>query len=107
MVSKKFAKPLFDMVVTEYDTKVVGAVTCNKCGKTFTVELKGSPEAMKIVPSSYKINRLFQVADQKHACDADIDRKDPAETNRIINKYHEYKERQIKDGIIQDERHIK
>jgi len=35
--------------------------------------------------------RIFSVAHKKHQCDTDALVKDPAETNRIVNKWHEYK----------------
>jgi C4-type Zn-finger protein len=93
---KPVARPIFSIEVWPYKDRIVGFCVCNRCGEKFSVVLKGHPDAvrdmcMKVENEPALKARLIQVANAKHSCDEDSLKADPAETNRIVNKWHEYK----------------
>lgn len=93
---KPKARPIFEIEVWPYKDKIVGLCRCNRCGEKFTVILRGHPEAIRgmvlLTENEGRLKRrLIQVANEKHSCDEDSLKADPAETNRIVNKWHEYK----------------
>lgn len=85
------AKSFYEAEVWEYPDRIVAHVTCNNCGEKFSLTLKGNPAAIQGLTTTQKQYRIFSVAHKKHQCDTDALKKDPAETNRIVNKWHEYK----------------
>lgn len=91
---KPKARPIFEIEVWPYkDGRVVGHVLCNRCGEHFSVTLRCNEHALAgiLQNEEYIKARFIQVANAKHFCDEDSLAKDPAETNRIVNKWHEYK----------------
>ena len=64
---KPKVRPVFDIMVFPYKDRIVGHVTCNRCGEKFSLTLRASPEAIKQLVNTdegekYIRLRLFQVA---------------------------------------------
>lgn len=84
-------KSFYEAEIWEYKDRIVAHVICNNCGEKFSLTLRANPEAIQVLTTEQKKYRVFNVAHKHHSCDTDALVKDPAETNRIVNKYHEYK----------------
>lgn len=91
MLLKPKARPIFDAEVWEYKDRIVAHVTCNRCGEKFSLTLHANPAAILGLTEAQKKALIFSKANEKHYCDENSLPKDPAETNRIVNKWHEYK----------------
>ena len=90
--------PAFEATVFTYGDKVRAECKCNICGDLFTIVLGCNPVALQTLPKAWVNKRIFQIADQRHTCPDAYDIEDKPETNRIVNKYHETKEKLIKTG---------
>ena len=102
-ILKPEAKPVFTIEVWPWKDRIIGHCTCGRCGEKFSVTLWGHPEAIaqmcgSVEAEKFLRQRLFNVANRKHYCDEDSLKKDPAETNRIINKWHETKRKLLRVG---------
>jgi hypothetical protein len=91
MILKPKAKPIFEAEIWEYKDRIVAHVTCNRCGEKFSLTLRANPIAILHLGPEQKKALIFSAANRKHDCDTDALPTDKAETNRIINKWHEYK----------------
>lgn len=91
MLIKPTAKPIFDAEVWEYPDRIVSHCLCNRCGEKFSLTLHANPAAIHGLTQEQKNALVFSAANRKHFCDEDSLQKDKAETNRIVNKWHEYK----------------
>lgn len=91
MILKSKAMPIYEAEIWEYKDRIVAHVTCNRCGEKFSLTLRANPAAILGLNPEQKKALVFSAANRKHDCDPDSLPKDPAETNRIINKWHEYK----------------
>ena len=89
----KVALPIFDIMVWPYKDKIVGHCTCNRCGEKFSLTLHCNPAVLEELLRNEEFikKRLIITANAKHFCDEQALKGDPAETNRIVNKWHEYK----------------
>lgn len=90
------ARPIFEMEVWPYkDGRVVVHCLCNRCGERFSMTLRVNERALPaLLQDETGIKRrCIKVASERHYCDEDSLKQDKAETNRIVNKWHEYKVR--------------
>lgn len=87
------ARPIFDITVWPYKDKIVGHCLCNRCGEHFSLTLHCNPAALEglLADEGFIKQRLISTANAKHFCDEDSLKQDTAETNRIVNKWHETK----------------
>jgi hypothetical protein len=88
------ARPIFEFEVWPYkDGRVVAHATCNRCGEKFSMTLRVNSHALPalLANEAFIKARLIKVASEKHFCDEESLVQDKAETNRIVNKWHEYK----------------
>ena len=91
-------KSFYEATIYEYTDRIVAHVVCNNCGEKFSLTLRANPIAIKVMNQTQIKNRVFGAAHKRHDCDTDALVKDPAETNRIINKWHEYKRKLLSNG---------
>ena len=82
--------------VWEYTDRVVAHCVCNLCGGRFSLTLRANPTAIfKATPEQIR-RRIFKTAWEKHDCDPGSYKQDPAETGRIVNKWHETKRKLLR-----------
>jgi hypothetical protein len=91
-------KSFYEAEIWPYKDRIVAHVVCNNCGEKFSLTLRANPIAIQCWTQDQIKNRVFSVAHKRHDCDTDALVKDPAETNRIINKWHEYKRKLLSNG---------
>lgn len=86
-------RPIFEFQVFPYKDKLVAHCICNRCGEHFSMTLRANENAMPYILADEKLVKHLLIirANVHHQCDEDSYVQDPAETNRIVNKYHEYK----------------
>ena len=104
---KPKARPIFEMEVWPYkDGRIVAHCMCNRCGEKFSMTLRVNEHALPALLANEPFikARLVKMASEKHYCDEDSLPQDKAETNRIVNKWHEYK---IKTKKLFREKHEK
>jgi hypothetical protein len=100
------ALPIFDIIVWPYKDKIVGHCVCNRCGEHFSLTLHCSPVVLEdcLRNEPFIKKRLITTANAKHFCDEDSLKQDVAETNRIVNKWHEYKVKNAKAKVFGDKK---
>ena len=84
-------KSFYEAEVWEYPDRLVAHCTCNNCGEKFSLTLRASKVGMNCLTDDQKKRRIFSVAHKRHDCNPEALKGNPSETNRIINKWHEYK----------------
>ena len=90
---KPIARPAFEVQVWPYKDRIVGHCLCGRCLERFSITLHANPNAMPMILANeaFVNARVLNMANKHHSCDSDALAKDPAETNRIVNKWHEFK----------------
>ena len=84
-------RPSFTCTLQPFKDVMLAKCRCGHCGGGFSIVLRGTRYAIETMPEEKVRQRVFEIAYAKHDCNPDSYKQNKAETNRIVNKWHEHK----------------
>lgn len=84
-------RPSFTVTLQPFKDVMLAKCQCGHCGGGFSIVLRGTRHMIETMPEAQVRRRVFDIAFAKHDCSPDSYKENKAETNRIVNKWHEYK----------------
>lgn len=84
-------RPSFTAELQAFKDVMLAKCVCGHCGGGFSIVLRGTRAQIESMPEEQVRKRVFEIAFARHACPPDSYKNNPAETNRIVNKWHEFK----------------